>query len=283
MTTEQMDAMDDYWQKRLNDPISHENASQRHQNFSQENNMPVHGFTPAEGRTELPSASLAPLIGLGGRLRAGKDAVGDYLEEKHGYTKLGMSDALNEALLALNPWIPSTVPHSIVKDGNEYYYPRFERYVDLHAKVGYVEAKKNPEVRRLLQALGTEVGRNMISPSVWVDIAERKIQELRAQGKPVVITAVRFPNEVDMVNRLGGTTVWIERDTEARGASDEVINAHASETSVQAYMFEYVIGNHGTLEELGENVEHVLEMVGRGVHNGGVLPGGHVLPKRFGG
>ena len=54
------------------------------------------------------------LIGLGGKLRAGKDAVGDYLEEKHDFVKLGMSDALNEALLTLNPWIP--VPSGLGKE-----------------------------------------------------------------------------------------------------------------------------------------------------------------------
>ena len=50
---------------------------------------------------------MSRLIGLGGKLRAGKDAVGDYLEEKHDFVKLGMSDALNDALLKLNPYIPT--------------------------------------------------------------------------------------------------------------------------------------------------------------------------------
>lgn len=196
------------------------------------------------------------LIGLGGKLRAGKDAVADYLEWEHGYVKLGMSDALNEALLKLNPWIPrelyGPVPGTTVPN-----WPI--RYKDLHDIEGYVEAKKNPEVRRLLQVLGTEVGRDMIDPDVWVRIAEKKIREHWANGKSVVITAMRFPNEIEMLNRLGGFSAWIERPDEQRfyttPGTDVNISQHASENSVSAKDFQYVLNNDGTLKQLYRKVE----------------------------
>lgn len=207
---------------------------------------------------------MSRLIGLGGKLRAGKDAVGDYLEEKHDFVKLGMSDALNEALLKLNPWIPTP--------GLDYAI----RYQELHDMRGYVEAKKNPEVRRLLQVLGTEVGRDMIDPDVWVKIAEKKILEHWANGKSVVITAMRFPNEIEMLERLGGFSVWVERPdaerlsngleaeegrgtpdkvSEGRTGSQEAIQSHASENSVSSSDFEYVLVNDGTLDQLYRKVE----------------------------
>lgn len=180
------------------------------------------------------------LIGLGGLLRSGKDALADYLVEHHGYVKMGMSDALNEALLALNPWIPSTEGPRVLW-----------RYQDLHEAVGYVEAKKNPEVRRLLQVLGTEVGREMIHPDVWVNAAEKKIRAHWAAGRPVAITAMRFRNEIDMLDRLGGLSVWVERDDALRLAgSEDVPTAHASENSVNKDMFRFQIENNGTLEDL---------------------------------
>ena len=212
---------------------------------------------------------MSRLIGLGGKLRAGKDAVGDYLEEKHDFVKMGMSDALNEALLKINPWIP--VP-SGMSDREETFLP----YAHIHEAVGYVEAKKNPEVRRLLQVLGTEVGRDMIDPDVWVSIAEKKIREHWANGKSVVITAMRFPNEIEMLTRLGGLSVWVERpdaerlsnglEAEAgRGTSDrvsegltgsqEAIQGHASENSVSSNDFDYVLVNDGTLDQLYRKVE----------------------------
>jgi hypothetical protein len=200
---------------------------------------------------------VSELLGLGGKLRAGKDAVGDYLAENKNFVKLGMSDALNEALLKLDPWIPvvgeRVVEHWETEEesGTKYYYEGdWLRYRKFHELLGYVEAKKNPEVRRLLQVLGTEVGREMIDPDVWVKIAEAKIKKLWSEGHNVVITAVRFPNELEMIARLGGTTVWVERPEEARGVSEGVNGAHASETSVSRDDFDLTIDNTGTLEDL---------------------------------
>lgn len=200
------------------------------------------------------------LIGLGGKLRAGKDAVGDYLEEHHGYVKLGMSDVLNAALQKVGPegpWIhlDFDVAYLGLTGG-------FVRYTDLLATVGYVEAKKHIDVREYLQGLGTEVGRDMIDPDVWVNIMAKKIQDLLIRGENVVITAIRFPNELSMVNRLGGTSVWIERPDEARGGV-EALAGHASETSVTGGMFSRVIQNDSDLETLYGRVEELLAQIPR--------------------
>lgn len=193
------------------------------------------------------------LIGLGGNLRAGKDAFADNLAGNHGFIKMGMSDNLNAALLRLNPIIPVYGEWQSVA--------AYMHYADLHDRVGYVEAKKNSEVRRLLQVLGTEVGREMIGPNVWVDMARRDIEQHMRNGRSVVITAVRFPNEIEMIRALGGTTVWIERAVEARGAS-EAVSGHASERSVSADDFEYVIENDGTIAELWAQGDELLEVLG---------------------
>ena len=197
---------------------------------------------------------MSTLIGLGGKLRAGKDEVANYLAEQHDYVTMGMSDALNDALLKLNPWIPLLEPLTL---DNGATVTGTLRYGSLHSLVGYVEAKKNPEVRRLLQALGTEVGRDMIDPEVWVRIAQRRITELLESGHNVVITAVRFPNELEMIHRLGGTTVWIDRPDEARGASQEQ-SSHASETSVSLGDFDHAIRNDGTLANLRTRTENLV-------------------------
>lgn len=206
------------------------------------------------------------LIGLGGKLRAGKDAVGDYLEKEHGFVKLGMSDALNEALLKLNPLIPLYFVDDWKGLGEPVEESDFtRRYQYIHDTIGYVEAKKIAEVRRLLQVLGTEVGREMIDPEVWVNIAEKKIQQLWAEGKKVVITAMRFPNEIDMLKRLNGLSVWVERPDVLRGAEapSSAIASHASETSVNQSMFYVDIMNDRTLEDLYDDTETIVANYGQ--------------------
>lgn len=179
------------------------------------------------------------LIGLGGLLRAGKDATADYLREEHGFLVMGMSEPLLEAALALNPWVQLPGSASLGRQ------MRFTTLAKLVEEVGYTEAKKNPEVRRFLQVLGTEVGRQMIGENVWVDIAGRRIDEARDQGYSVALTGVRFPNEFDMIRSRRGTLVWIDRPGIIRP-----VELHASENSVTGDDFDVTIVNDGSLDDL---------------------------------
>jgi len=182
----------------------------------------------------------AQIIGIGGRLRAGKDTVADVLAADHGFRKMGMSDALADALLVLDPVIPDWPAVGTAT-----------RYVDVVHRAGYVEAKQHPEVRRLLQKLGTELGRDMIHENVWVDMVERRLRANRAAGVDTVITGIRFPNEVDMIRRIGGTLAWVTRP------GTETTAAHSSETSVTVGDFDVLIRNTGTLDDL-EAKAHLL-------------------------
>lgn len=189
---------------------------------------------------------LPPLIGIGGYMTAGKDAAADHLVANHGFVKLGMSDALAEALYALNPLIPSVS------------FPDLDtmRYRDHLDAVGYTAAKRHPEVRRLLQVLGTEVGRDIISRSVWIDIVTRRIIARREQGQPVIVTGMRFQNELTAITRLGGDLVWVDRPGVI--APD---TSHASEGSVGPQDFEYTLNNTGTLSELGVFTDTLLTVL----------------------
>lgn len=193
----------------------------------------------------------ARVIGLGGRLRSGKDEVADYLVREHGFVKIGMSDALHEAMLALNPLVPINAAASFTGG----VYGEFVRYSQLVGQIGYVEAKKNPEVRSLLQRLGTEVGRNMVGENTWVNISARKIDDYLRADQPVVLTGLRFPNELTMIRQFAGRAVWINRPGVEASASAA---SHASENGVSPNLFDSVIENDGTLEDLYVKASHLL-------------------------
>lgn len=193
------------------------------------------------------------IIGIGGKLASGKDAIADYLVEKHGWAKLGMSDALAEALEVLNPHIP--VENSVLGIISSTSWVRYKDYLSEH---GYVKAKENPEVRRLLQVLGTQVGRELISESVWTDIVARRARTASRFAPGVIITGIRFPNELELISDdLEGELWWVNRP----GLSLDSSSTHSSENSVAHYDFDRVIINDGTLEELYLKVDKILTLI----------------------
>lgn len=183
------------------------------------------------------------LLGLGGYAAAGKDAVADVLHRNHGFAHTFMSKPLLEALLRINPLIP-------VEGG-------LVRYSELFGNVGYAKSKENPEVRRLLQTIGTDVVRNMIGENVWVDVMLADVKPILAAGGDVVVTGMRFRNEMAAVSAAGGLTVWVHRP----GVGP--VNGHNSDNAVSPDDFDLHLHNDGTLDDLAAAVGRLLETLAR--------------------
>jgi hypothetical protein len=182
------------------------------------------------------------LIGLGGRLASGKDVVADHLVADHGFVKLGFGDIITEFALVLNPIVGFTagMPSAPVT------------FKGLMESIGYVAAKEhNAEFREFLQRLGTDVGRKMIGVDFWVDMARIAISDHLANGQSVAFTGLRYPNEVGMIEALGGQTWWVERPSRpGTNHSETSAAAHASELGVNADDFARHLVNDGTIAEL---------------------------------
>ncbi len=198
---------------------------------------------------------MTSFYGVGGFFGAGKDVLADRLVADHGFVKLGMSDPLVEATGRLNPWFRLDFDVLILTEEDEHwaYLAKAGTFVKWHTllrSVGYVAAKKHQEVREFLQKLGTEVGRDMFGENVWVDYAAESVRRLRADGKNVVITGIRFQNELDMIFDEGGTSIWIDRP-----GTGPVGGAHTSETSLSPEMFERRIINDGSLQDFEQRTD----------------------------
>lgn len=174
-------------------------------------------------------------IGLTGFAQSGKDTVGQYLVEKYGFTRVAFADAVRDCLYALNPRV-ATRTLGI---------PRVKELVDA---VGWEEAKKESDVRELLQRMGTEVGRQLIDDQVWLTIALRKTRGLNC----IVFTDVRFPNEAEFVRELGGIVVKVDR------AGVTSINGHSSDAGLAPQYLDHILLNDGSLDDLYETVDRMM-------------------------
>jgi hypothetical protein len=180
------------------------------------------------------------IIALSGYATSGKDSVADILVEDYGFVKYAWADSLRAAAAALNP---------IVDYGTN---GEFIRYNDVVAQYGYNEAKAMfPEVRNVLQRIGTEVGRNIIGDNVWVDATFKQIADERSLTDNIVISDTRFPNEAYAVQARSESKNYVGR-VNRPGVGP--VTDHPSETSLDDFDFDFVIDNDGTLDDLRDQV-----------------------------
>lgn len=175
------------------------------------------------------------LIGLSGYAQAGKDTIGQFLVNSYGFKRIAFADRLKDMALALDPLVHGEV--------------RLSRIVENH---GWDNAKERyPEVRRTLQRLATEVIRDRVDPDYWLDFA---FGQMLSEDK-IVITDVRFPNEIERIHESGGVLIRIERP------GINAVNAHSSEMAWNDADFDYIVTNDASVEDLYTEVEKLLGQI----------------------
>lgn len=188
------------------------------------------------------------IIGLSGYARSGKDEAAKVLVEEYGFTRIAFADKLRDFLYALNPVVrvePVIDPRYLDPVGYEI--SRVKNVIDQYGWDGYKETIYVDEIRPLLQRLGTEAGRGVLGPNIWIDSA---LNNLDPEGK-YVVTDCRFPNEAEAIRHRHGQIFRVNR------AGVGPANDHPSEISLDTWSFDAVITNNGSLEEYREKVREI--------------------------
>jgi hypothetical protein len=190
------------------------------------------------------------IIGLYSSVPAsGKTTVASFLVENHGYTHLAFAGPLKKMIrsfLESAGYSATVIDHFLSPLGKEVELPGLHRATTRH----------------LMQTLGTEWGRNCVSPDVWAQLWYRRASALIARGERVVCDDVRFPEEAAMVHSLSGELWRITRpshhaDPEVVSHASEVVS-HASEGALESASFHRIISNSQGLEVLEANVARCL-------------------------
>ena len=121
---------------------------------------------------------------------------------------------------------------------------------------------KNPLTRALLECYGTDIIRNRISDTYWIDDIKEKISfEYFGKYDVVMITDVRFPNEIesfygcDISEWFDIISVRVERPI----YNLEDYN-HESNTSLDDFnQFSYIVYNERGLDELKMSAEEIVK------------------------
>jgi hypothetical protein len=177
-------------------------------------------------------------IALTGLARAGKDSVAARLVDRWGYVRVAFADRLKEAALKADPFLDTSCcfPTECCQDATDY------RLSDAIRESGWETAKDTiPEVRRFLQDYGQTV--REIDPMFWIRAAGDAVRAAHADGRPVVVTDVRYVNEAEYLAVNGFKVVRVRRPGQTPGD-------HISEREMASYDVDHTIVNAGSLEDL---------------------------------
>lgn len=222
-----------------------------------------------ENLHRLSGLEPTPLVGFVGLKRSGKDTAAQALVDR-GWTRMAFADPLKEMSMKLRGvWVEvpegvhldAAVPVMRDSSGHGGSFAQYHYVVDALG----MEAAKDlvPDVRRLLQTLGTDCVRGTFGSTAWVELAEQNIHEALTRGESVVLTDVRFDEELDLVRRLGGITIGVWRgDLDSLGEALEsegeraCVDTHESETNTYHLLdwCDFIVCNRGSIDDLHRGV-----------------------------
>jgi hypothetical protein len=209
------------------------------------------------------------IVGFLGFIGSGKDTAADYLVNFHGYRRDSFANTLKDAVACVFGW-DRTLLEGRTKEAREW-----REQVD----PWWAERLNMPNLtpRLMLQLWGTEVCRNGFHDDIWIASLENK---MRKTTDNIVISDVRFPNEIKAIHNAGGIVVRIKRgdDPEWYDAAVSVnagpngnstwslsrvklekLKIHASETAWVGGDIDHTVYNDTTIDALFDQIKNLIQ------------------------
>jgi hypothetical protein len=167
---------------------------------------------------------------------------------KYGYIKIGFADALKESCKIMFCFT------------DEQLYGNLKEVVDERWGI-------SPRIA--MQYIGTDLFRKQIKiimpwidDNFWVECLKNKIKHVQEHNKTqnIVISDVRFENELDMIKNMGGTIICVKRDCMTLNDNHDTCN-HESESYINTLPCDHHIKNNSTLNDLYDVVENITSML----------------------
>ena len=188
---------------------------------------------------------MGKLIGLLGRKRVGKDTVADYLINNYNFTKHAFAHPIKEILKIMFDFTESQLNNDKEK----------------------IDDRWGISPRIAMQQFGTDFVRdnickyipniknNLNDETLWIKLF--RIWYEKNKEKDIIISDVRFLDEIEVIKSLGGKIIKINRDTNQ-------IDNHKSECNIENYdkkLIDYQIDNNSTLNNLYSQTNTIINNI----------------------
>lgn len=197
------------------------------------------------------------LLAMYGRARSGKDTAADYLAQQLGLYKYAFAEPLKTMLKSV-----------------------FGDHFHEGDRSG-ICPETGKSYREMMQTLGTEWGRNLMTDDVWINLVQKKwdwvkdgcpyenrlgtVRNFEVNGKGLVngmiLSDVRFDSEAEWVKSQGGIVIEITGGIDTLTPS---VAGHVSEAGISDELVDLLVVNHGTLEDLHKLLDSIVPIIRAG-------------------
>ena len=209
------------------------------------------------------------IVGFVGLIGSGKDTAADHLVTAWDFKRDSFANSLKDAIAGIFHWDRELLQGQTAESR------AWREEVD----DWWAERLGIPHLtpRWVLQFFGTDVCRDNFSNDIWVASLERKLMQTKDN---VVISDVRFPNEIWAIKDAGGVIIRLQRgdnpvwwDTARKDAlaMDRTWpEIHASEWAWISSGEDYIVHNNGSIADLCMSLNKVIDSISESSYNSNV-------------
>ena len=208
------------------------------------------------------------IVGFVGFIGSGKDTAADYLVNSHGFRRDSFANTLKDAVACVFGWDRTML------EGRTAASREWRDQVD----TWWANRLNIPHLtpRWVLQHWGTDVLRKGFNDDIWIAALENK---MRKTTDNIVISDVRFPNEITAIRNSGGKVFRIRRGADPEWYNDaRILNQgqtnmnwtmaklkmaelgiHNSEWAWIGQQFDAEIDNNSTIDDFCQQIKNQVQ------------------------
>jgi len=141
------------------------------------------------------------IIGICGFQGSGKSIMANYLVDNYNFTVLSFADSVKDMLSVIFNWDRELLDGTT--DMSRIWRETVDEWWSKHLNI------PNFTPRMAMQYIATDLFRDKFNPNIWILSLENKIKNTNTN---IVIPDCRFINEIELVKRIGGHIVYIDRN-----------------------------------------------------------------------
>jgi len=188
------------------------------------------------------------ILGLIGPAGCGKDTIANLLKN-YGYERVASADAMKE----------DAMRYFDIELSDLEYYKNAQLGITAMTKMDESITVGKLSIRHFLQTYGMDM-RYRFGDDYWIDRSVSSKIEERGEDARIILTDVRFQNEIDYIKSRNGLVAYVKGRSKLKGEQKNHISESLANSSDIEDKVDFTIDNSGSLDDLEKQIKVFTDM-----------------------